>query len=783
MLSEKKVSKKIKITGIVQGVGFRPFVYNLAKSKNCAGFVINNSVGVIIEIQGNPNNIQDFIDILHTKPPTRSRIDTFQVSELKSNRQFSDFIIKKSVELKNKTVAISPDLNVCDECLHELFDKNNKRYLYPFINCTNCGPRYSIIKDVPYDRPVTTMKNFVMCESCLTEYETPENRRFHAQPNACFSCGPEIILSDNKNINIIRGNNKKDLFRIFQKINEIIRAGKILAIKGIGGFHLACNALDNTAVKNLRTRKIREDKPFAVMFPSIDMVKQYCVTKKEENKLLESYPRPIVLLKKKNNCKIANSVAPHNKFLGSILPYTPIHYILFYFIDFPLVMTSGNISDEPIAFKNSAAKNRLANIADFFLIHNREIHIRNDDSVFRIWKNTPYPLRRSRGYVPNSIILKNKIKFSILACGSEQKNTFGLAKNKQVYISHHIGDLENFETLKAFEQGIDHFKNIFDIEPEIIAYDLHPEYLSTKYALSYAEKNPNGAKIKKIGIQHHHAHAVSCMAENKINEPVIAIILDGTGFGTDSTIWGGEILISEYSGFKRMAHFANVKMPGAKAAVKNPWQMAISYLYEIFGKDLINPEHPFMQSIEPDSLELIIQIIENQINTPITSSCGRLFDAVAAIAGVRNSVNYEGQAAIEFEQYISDNSKTAYNFEIENNGDMQIISWKKMFRQLVSDVKNNISKSQIAGKFHNGLVNILYETVKKISHKTGIKKVVLSGGVFMNLYLLNNLDFILEKNRFKVYTHKSLPTNDGGIALGQIVIANSIIEKENQYGT
>jgi hydrogenase maturation protein HypF len=481
-----------------------------------------------------------------------------------------------------------------------------------------------------------------------------------------------------------------------------------------------------------------------------------------------------VLLKKLKNKDIAPSVAPNNHYLGVMLPYSPIHYLIFYYFEKPVVMTSGNVSDEPIVFKNSDAFERLFKIADYFLVHDRDIHLRCDDSVYRVWRGMEYPIRRSRGYVPNSINSKWKFDEPVLACGPEQKNTFALAKENRIYLSHHIGDMDNYEVLKSFEEGIIHFKNIFGVRPKIIAYDLHPDYLSTKFALNYNDEN-----VKKMGVQHHHAHAVSCMVENDISHPVIAITLDGTGYGIDETIWGGEILISEYDNFRRIGHFAYIEIPGGSAAIKNPWQMGLSYLYKIYKRDLLNLGLPFLDSVDKTNKLLVLNSIENRLNSPLTSSCGRLFDGIAAIAGVRNSVNYEGQAAVEFEQFIEEKSEIAYAFDLIEKDGKYIIHWETMIEQVVSDVKSKKRVSEIALKFHNGLANALLSVSEKVRSIAGINDVVLSGGVFMNIYLLSRLYEKLSKRGFNVYTHRLVPTNDGGIALGQAVIASAKVRNSS----
>jgi len=734
---KKIITHKISITGIVQGVGFRPHVYKLAESNRLSGFVLNDATGVKIEIQGDKERVSRFERELKHNPPLRSRIDSFDIKVKDSPELYNYFSIKESESSKEKIAQISPDLDICEDCLGELFNPNDRRYLYPFINCTNCGPRFTIVKDVPYDRPLTTMKIFKMCEICQKEYNDPMNRRFHAQPNACPVCGPQVELFDSQCKKMLSGGTSDENKEIFRKVSEFFQKGKIIAVKGIGGFHLACDALNEKAVSTLRKRKFREDKPLAIMFPDIKSVGLFCEISKQEKGLLESVAHPIVLLRKRNNKHVAYSAAPDNHYLGAMVPYSPIHHLLFHFFSNPLVMTSGNVSDEPIVFNNSEAFRRLLKIADFFLLHDRDINIRCDDSVYRNRSGLEYPIRRSRGYVPNSIRLEWNFSESVLACGPEQNNTFALAKGDRIYLSHHIGDLENYEVLRSLEEGVVHFKKIFDIEPTIIAYDLHPDYLSTKYAQECPDFTESRKKVIKYGIQHHHAHA----------------------------------------------YFETVQMPGGEAAIDNPWQMAVSYLYKIYGENLFEIGLPFLNSIAQAEKDIVFGLLKTGFNSPMTSSCGRLFDGVAAIAGVRNRVNYEGQAAVEFEQYISQKSDfgrdepgIAYNFYLMSNNNGFFIEWKSMIKQLVEDVKNRVRINDVSVKFHNGLAKILCKAVKRAREMTEINDVVLSGGVFMNIYLLTLLHNLLENSGFTVYTHRQVPANDGGIALGQAIIASARAE-------
>lgn len=768
---------KLSISGVVQGVGFRPFIFRLANEFGLTGYVTNTSNGVTILIQGDKTDLEKFVENIRTGAPKHSRIDNLIIATNVEHKPLQEFSIRESQSESEKTACISPDLDVCDDCLKELFDNTNRRYLYPFINCTHCGPRFTITLDVPYDRQMTTMQDFKMCTDCQREYDDPRNRRFHAQPNACPVCGPRIqLFSTDRKVDLVGGYSSQNE-AIFKLLSKIYSDGKIVAVKGIGGIHLSCDTDNEPAVAALRARKFREDKPFAVMFPNLTTIEEYCVISDTERALLQQVAHPIVILKKKTSKQVSPSVASKNQFLGAMLPYSPIHHLIFHFYQKPLVMTSGNMSDEPVAFKNDDAIERLSSIVDYFLIHDRRIHTRCDDSVVRIWEEYEYPIRKARGYSPEQIALDWKFDQPVLASGAEQKNTFALAKNNQIYLSQHIGDMENFEVLNSFDSGIRHYRKVFDIEPEIIAYDLHPDYLSTRFALEYPSKNSAGKKIRKIGVQHHHAHAVSCMAENGISR-ALAIVLDGTGFGSDRTIWGGEILLAEFAGFRRLAHFKNVGMPGGSSAIRNPWQMAVGYLLQVFGKEFIEFGLPFLKDVKPDKLEIILKAIENQINTPITSSCGRLFDGVAAIAGIQNHVHYEGQAAIEFEQTITDENVDGYIFGIETQNNMIILDWKEVIKSVIDDVLNGMKTGTISAKFHRGLANVLSEVSEKIRQSVGINDVVLSGGVFMNIHLLTMLNDLLKQNGFHVWTHRRIPPNDGGISVGQAVIASAVVKQK-----
>ena len=747
--------KAIEITGIVQGIGFRPFVYNLALAHSLRGWVLNNEKGVLIDAEGEGPELDRFIEELATLAPPLARIETLKTDSLEP-QGYSGFEIRASKGDSEGFTLISPDVATCEACLAELLSPSDFRHRYPFINCTLCGPRFTIIKDIPYDRHKTTMASFAMCPVCRKEYESPADRRFHAQPNACPTCGPRLQLVDEKG-----ATHPGDAL---DTTLDLLLQGSIVAVKGIGGFHLVCDAENQNAVSTLRSRKFREDKPFAVMCRDMQEVRAHCDVHEVEERLLCSAERPIVLLNREKGSSIAPGVAPFQKTLGVMLPYSPLHHLLLHGPLRSLVMTSGNVSDEPIAYKNDEARHRLSQIADFFLLHDRDIHMRCDDSVIRVFENRPYVLRRSRGYVPFPIKLSFNLEM-ILACGGELKNTFSLSRGPYVFVSHHIGDLENMETLLSFEQGIDHFKNLFSIEPKAVAYDLHPEYLSTKYALSL-----DG--IPKVGVQHHHAHVVSAMAENGLAGEVIGVALDGTGFGNDGTIWGGEFLRAGLSDFQRLAHLKQVPMPGATTAIKEPWRMAFAYLLEAFGDKAMALDLDWIKKRDPQTCGILRKMIEKRLNSPLTSSMGRLFDAVSSLLSVRDSVNYEGQAAVELEMIADPEERGTYPFEIHGGEQPNVVDPSQMVRGIVKDLMQGRSPACISGKFHRTVARFVVETCRKIRSNTGLERVVLSGGVFQNTLLLGLVVRGLKEAGFEVYTHHLVPTNDGGISLGQAVVAH-----------
>ena len=667
------------------------------------------------------------------------------------------FSILQSIVQEERSALISPDIATCQDCLRELKDPTDRRYQYPFINCTNCGPRYTIIQDIPYDRAKTTMAAFIMCAECSEEYHSPLSRRFHAQPNACPKCGPQVFLHNELGLPV----NVPDPIL---ETARLLKQGRIAAIKGLGGFHLAVDATNEEAVQRLRARKHREEKPLALMSRDLEGISTYARVGDEEKIVLESKERPIVLLSKKLPNLIAPSVAPGNQYFGVMLPYTPVHHLLFDHDFTALVMTSGNLSEEPICLENEEAFRRLKGIADFFLVHNREIYLRSDDSIVQKVSGRLRQMRRSRGFVPIPIFLKEPIS-PILACGAELKNTICLTKGNRAFLSQHIGDLENLETLDFFKLTVNHLKQILQIEPEIIAYDLHPDYLSTRYALE--QKG-----IRTIGIQHHFAHMVGCMAEHGLDEKVIGLSLDGTGYGLDGRIWGGEILVGDLSSFERRGHFAYLPMPGGARAIKEPWRMAVSYLYQAYGEGLWAQPLPFLKRLERSKVDTLLQMIRQGINSPLTSSCGRLFDGVAALIGLKETVAFEGQAAMELEMIQGKETVSSYPWEIIEENGIHIIQPPAIINGVVEDVIKGSSRERISRRFHLTLMEVLTQICKTIREESGRGKVVLGGGVFQNRTLLAGMEERLQKEGFQVYSKALVPSNDGGIALGQAVAAH-----------
>jgi len=748
----------IVVKGIVQGVGFRPFVYKLAKKFKLKGWVNNNSEGVYIDVEGTPEDIDKFLQCLKNNPPPLALIEKITVKDDKI-LNYSNFEIKESEKSLGKITFISPDIATCSDCEEDILNSNNRRYGYSFTNCTNCGPRFSIIKELPYDREKTTMSEFKMCRECNSEYLDPINRRFHAQPNACAECGPELWIEDYKG-------NRLDIEDPISFAQNKLREGEIFAIKGLGGFHLACDGLNEAAVINLRERKKRPFKPLAVMIKDIETVKKYCRVNLLEEEILTGIKKPIVILNQKYSYDLSQNIAPNQKTIGVMLPYTPVHILLFSKRLEVLIMTSANVNGLPIEYKDGSARKGLSGIVDYFLMHNREIHVPVDDSVLKVVVEQQTIIRRARGYVPEPFKARNMK--DILACGPNMKNTFCISKEGSLFLSQFNGDLENLETYEHYKKNVDHFKKIFSFSPKFIAHDMHPGYMSTKYALEY--------DLRKIAVQHHHAHIVSNMFENNLEQKTIGVCFDGTGYGSDGKIWGGEFLICDRLEFTRVAHLDYIKMPGGEKAIKEPWRMAVSYIYRSLSA------HGNEEEVKDMIFELygnkainLIKILDLNINCTETSSMGRLFDAMANIIGIVDLVTYEGQASIELEAISEMDIEESYTYKVIKR-DTYIIEPYEIIIHAIKDKKKGVSATIIASKFQNTIVNLTVSICTRIRDDSGINGVALSGGVFQNSFLLKKICCNLKQNNFEVYTHKELPSNDGGVAIGQIVVANEIIE-------
>ena len=754
---------QILVRGVVQGVGFRPYIFSLARRRDLRGQVLNNAAGVLIDVEGEKNDIEQFINEIEFNPPPRSQIESVERRDNLPLANYLEFRIVESESAGRKFVPLSADIATCADCLRELFDPRDRRYRYPFINCVNCGPRFTIVEDVPYDRARTTMREFTMCAACRAEYENPCDRRFHAEATACAVCGPRLYLTDENGRELEGGDDAIGCAR------GLLLQGQILAIKGVGGFHLACDAANAEAVERLRRRKYREYKPFALMAGSIEMIKDYCSVSTFERDLLLSTQRPIALLARKPESALPDwpmAVAPGLNSLGFMLPYAPLHYLLLENLDRPLVMTSGNVSDEPICYENRDALERLSKIADYFLLHNRRIHVRADDSVVCARGKKEMILRRARGYAPRA--LRTSIRFAreVLACGAELKNTFCLARGDHAFISHHIGDLENLETLRSFEHGIEHFKRLFNLRPEVIVHDLHPEYISTKYAMALDDE------LVKVGVQHHHAHIASCMVDNGVDGEVIGVAMDGLGFGTDGRLWGGEFLVADFARAERVAHLEYTRMPGGMKAIREPWRMAMSYLHRALGDEVLDLDLDFVRRRDRRVWARLRQIIDQGMNSPETSSMGRLFDAVASLTGMRDVAHYEGQAAIELEMMADESQGGSYEFDYSGG----IIEPGPVIRDIVADLIRRIPATVIAAKFHNAVASLIFQVARRIRAERRLHRVALSGGVFQNRLLLKRTTRLLESTGFEVLTHSRVPPNDGGIALGQAVVGDAVVK-------
>jgi hydrogenase maturation protein HypF len=755
--------RRIHISGVVQGVGFRPHVYNLAQQFGVRGFVLNSSSGVTIEGEAPATVLDAFWNSLRSSPPPLARIEDFDTFDL-APVGYLGFEIRESLHEDHAFALISPDIATCSDCRHELLDPADRRFGYPFTNCTNCGPRYTIVRDIPYDRPLTTMAPFVMCSACAAEYHDPRDRRFHAQPNACPVCGPALEL-------LPTGPGAPhphhlDSLAALQQLRRILHAGEIVALRGLGGFQLACDARNSDSVARLRQRKKRSDKPFAVMAKDLALLESLCTVAPDDRALLLSPQHPIVLLEQRPETTLPEQLAPGSRILGAMLPTTPLHEMLFQdpsACDL-LVMTSGNLSDEPIVVSNEEALQRLAPVADWFLLHNRDIYMRVDDSVARTFQGQTRILRRSRGYAPQPIDLQRPMP-ELLACGAELKNALCLTKSHYAILSQHIGDVENYETLQFFQETLANLKKLFRVEPEAVAHDLHPLYLTTKFGKSLP--------LPALAIQHHHAHIASCMAENHLRGQVIGVAFDGTGYGTDGQIWGGEFMVADFRNFERSAHFRYIPLAGGDTAVRQPWRSALGWLRESYGASFPDGFEAFTCIPERD-LALVSKMIAAGLNTVATSSCGRLFDAVAFLVLQRKEVTFEGQAAIELELCADKSILDAYPFELDP-GTPASIDLRPMMRALVTDLQHGIPGPTLSARFHNTIASVIAQVCATLRRSEHLNRVCLSGGTFQNLYLLERATALLSKAGFEVFLHASVPPNDGGIALGQAVIASEML--------
>ncbi|HEX6711671.1 MAG TPA: carbamoyltransferase HypF [Rubrobacter sp.] len=771
MKAPARERREVSVRGIVQGVGFRPFVYALARKHELSGMVRNDAEGVRIEVEGAPDELERFVRALEGDAPPLAVVESIlwqQISPLGER----EFRIARSREGLRRQALVSPDVATCDDCLAELLDPEDRRYRYPFTNCTNCGPRFTITRQVPYDRATTTMSGFTMCPDCQREYDDPSDRRFHAQPNACHVCGPRVRLLDRFG-HELHAKPEDPIARTAR----MLRGRAVVAIKGLGGYHLACDPFDEKAVRTLRGRKVRQDKPFALMARDLAQVREICHPSPEEEALLSSPAHPIVLLKRRDDSGVAEEVAPRQKTLGVMLAYTPLHHLLLRDAGIPLVMTSGNNSDEPIAYRDDEAFDQLCEIADYFLVHDREIHMRCDDTVARTAGGRQYPIRRSRGYAPAPLRLAGNFTRHALACGGELKNTFCLARDSHAFLSHHIGDMENYETLRSFREGIEHYCSLFDVTPELVAYDLHPEYLSTKYARELEE-----AGLPAVGVQHHHAHVACCLADNEVSaeKRVIGVALDGTGYGTDGAVWGGEFFEGSLeAGFTRRAHLEYAPLPGGSAAIKQPWRMALGHLITRHGEDeTLKLPLAAVRRAGERNVHLIARLVEHKLNTPPTSSAGRLFDAVAALVGVPGSgrTTYEGQAAIELELAANGPTSRGYPFKLRPESDGWIVQTTEIIGGVVEDLLAGRSSAEISATFHRTMAEIVVAVCGEVRNSDGVHAVALSGGTFQNMLLLDQTIELLEEKGFVVYRHRRVPANDGGIALGQAVLADKTLD-------
>ncbi len=793
--------QRIRVAGIVQGVGFRPFVYRLARELGLTGFVRNDAAGATIEVEGDPDTLNTFAERVRAEAPPLAVLDRVETSDVPP-RGTPDFSIAASVRAASASALVTPDTATCAACLAELFDPADRRYRYPFINCTDCGPRFTIVCGIPYDRAMTTMARFDMCAPCRAEYEDPLDRRFHAQPNACAACGPAVSLLEGSPAGPASGAPARrpgpdPVAAAAAALNE----GAIVAVKGLGGYHLACRAGDGDAVRRLRRRKHREDKPFAIMVPDLAAADRLVVLEEPETAWLERPERPIVLARRRPGAPVAEAVAPGHRDLGVMLPYTPLHHLLLADAGAPLVMTSGNVSDEPIAFEDEDARRRLEGIADLFLVHDRPIHTRTDDSVLRVvrlpgadsdpegeaaaraglersaGRESPRTLmlRRSRGFVPVPVPLPRPAPRPLLACGAHLKNTFCLAEGKQAWVGHHIGDLESVDTLRAFEEGIAHFERLFEIEPKVLAHDRHPGYLSTSYAEDRARSG-----LEALDVQHHPAHLAACLAEHGVSGPAVAAIFDGTGYGTDGTVWGGEILAGDMADFERLGHLWPVPLPGGEAAIRQPWRMACAWLCAL--RDEVPPLPSALRgAVEVPRWQNVSALARRGVSSPTTTSAGRLFDAVAALCGLHPEVTYEGQAAIALEMAAARaTSDGAYPIPLVTDAPSRtagspetepfVLDAREAVRGALEDLERGEAVPDVAARFHRGLARATAGALVEAARRTGLDTAVLSGGVFQNVILLEATARHLAEEGLRTLVPERLPPNDGGISFGQAAV-------------
>ena len=765
---------QVRVEGTVQGVGFRPYVYRLARDLGLAGFVLNDARGVLLEVEGDGAAVERFLDRLALEAPPLASIEHLAAEEREPIGR-RGFEIVESRDGGVPDAQVTPDTATCADCLRELFDPGDRRFRYPFTNCTNCGPRFTIVQGVPYDRPLTTMAGFRMCSRCRAEYDDPANRRFHAQPNACPECGPSASLVGLDGAAVPTGLDTDAVGAAALALGD----GLIVAVKGIGGYHLACRADDDVTVSALRRRKHREDRPFALMAASLDAASALVRLDPEERALLSSPARPIVLARRLEGAAVAPAVAPGVPELGVMLPYSPLHHLLL--ADFAemtsgpapaLVMTSGNVSDEPIAYRDPDALARLGGIADLVLVHDRPIQTRTDDSVLRVVDAPEGPrrviLRRSRGYVPAGLSLPDPAERPILACGAELKNTFCVARGRRAWVGHHVGDLENYETLESFVEGVAHFERLFAVTPEVVAHDLHPEYLSTKYALER-----DGVRL--VGVQHHHAHLAAALAEH--GEPdAVGAIFDGTGHGTDGTIWGGELLYGGLDGFERVGRLFPVRLPGGAQAIRQPWRMACAWLMAAGDRDEDGAgppaiPRPMGRDVDEVAWRQVAELTRSGVASPVTTSMGRLFDAVSALCGLRQRVNFEGQAAVELEAACDPAERGSYPVRIEADGPTLVIDPRETIRAVAADVESGAATGAVASRFHATMAGVTVEACARVARARGNDRVVLSGGVFQNRRLIEAVAAGLRSAGLRVLVPERLPVNDGGISYGQAAIA------------